>query len=462
MMISTRSIGRCLVKGFHLNLNFCKVYVNSKKLCTLIPGFATKDGTELYITTSKLKLHHRFKRSQLCVGPVVHGPPTRIIPAQEEMQLLAHALINNGSNCAFVYDHSSGTYATRQFNTADKRLAQEPFDWYQRGLSNVLQACNISRDQFVAIAGLGHVPSPHMLKSEGDSTTLSTSDILTERLVNACNFSGLNRIDYAILEIGDLDFIDGDIPELNEALSWLKSAVDANLLQGYGVLCDVRPYTFHTPPQATSGSLAMYPSIIETRLANESTNCEFVAYSISPTSAMPHTYPMLPASLDQYNPTEYAHEGLIETDILSRSLSRISVDGFLARRGRGLLDEEEDALSVSEKNAKFLGQNVVNPDEKIHEGSPFPLVSAVPGMHSETAEYMCQVLDELCPHLQTTPRLQDKTLRVILSIGIDCVIADADLAPILGKHGVLPEHILHHEDTDDVFGVFMLPEELTK
>ncbi len=430
----------------------------------LIPGFATVAGTEAFVSKAQLPLHHRFNRSQLCINPIIHGPPTRIVPATEEMQLLAQSLALNFSNCAYVYEHASGTYGARQRRSAMQRSSDKPAsEWYQPGLHDVLQACKMPREQFVALAGLGRLPSGWAAGATREPEPASVSDLLTERLADACQLSGLRRIDFALLEVTDTDFVDGIVPGLDEALAWLGGAVEAELLQGFGVFIDTRPYSMHTPPQATSGPLAMYPSEMENRLSLQGSYCELVAYNISPTSAIPATYPMLPASLDQYNPAEYAEEGLNEINPFNTTLSRMSIDGFLARRGRGDGDVEGVTLPPGDtaKLTRILGYDEIQQREELHSGMAFPLASPPEGVQSEAAELICQVLDDLCPPLRSTPRLQDKTLRTILSIGIDCVVADADLAPLLGKLDVNPTQMLHSDDTDGLFGVFMLPEELT-
>jgi len=441
--------------------------VNADSSDFLIPGFATVAGTEDFVSQAALPLHHRFHRTRLCISPVIHGPSTRIVPALEEMQLLAQSLAVNCINCAYVYEHASGTYGVRQRQSAvpqdTKRAAA---DWHQRGLREVLQACNVPRVKFVALAGLGRVPrTPQRhdlpeIDSGGAEEAQSVSDIFTERLADACQLSGLRRIDFALLEVNDVDFEDGIVPGLDEALAWMNGAVEAELLQGFGVFINIRPYALHTPPQATSGPLAMYPSEMENRLSLPGSYCEFVAYNVSPTSAIPATYPMLPASLEQYNPAEYAEEGLNELDPADRTLTRISMDGFLARRGRGDEDDTDDSLDKA-KLTKMLGYDEIKPSEELYHGMAFPLASPPAGVQSDAAELICQALDELCPQLRSSPRLQDKTLRAVLSIGIDCVVADADLAPLLGKIEVTSTQMLHSDDTDGVYGVFMLPQELT-
>ena len=71
---------------------------------------------------------------------------------------------------------------------------------------------------------------------------------------------------------------------------------------------------------------------------------------------------------------------------------------------------------------------------------------------------IAQQLDELCPKLLSTPRLEDKALRCVFSIGFECAAIDVDLLVRMegGRLGLQPSHMLTASDTDDIFGHFML------
>ena len=68
-----------------------------------------------------------------------------------------------------------------------------------------------------------------------------------------------------------------------------------------------------------------------------------------------------------------------------------------------------------------------------------------------------EALDRICPALSTTPRLQDKALRVVFSVGIDAVLMDAELSAMMGKFSLRPEDMLASSSTDNVWGNFMMP-----
>ena len=87
--------------------------------------------------------------------------------------------------------------------------------------------------------------------------------------------------------------------------------------------------------------------------------------------------------------------------------------------------------------------------------SQLVLVSDV--MPEPIEQAVAAALDELCPELTTTPKLQDKALRCVFSVGIDVVIVDSLLSVAMGKFNLKPTHLLTSDDTDDIFGEFLVP-----
>ena len=67
-----------------------------------------------------------------------------------------------------------------------------------------------------------------------------------------------------------------------------------------------------------------------------------------------------------------------------------------------------------------------------------------------------KTLDQLCPPLASTPLLQDKCLRVVFSVGVETVIIDAMTYAHIGKLSLQPKDMLASDDTEDVFGSFMV------
>ena len=101
---------------------------------------------------------------------------------------------------------------------------------------------------------------------------------------------------------------------------------------------------------------------------------------------------------------------------------------------------------------------------KAGESADTPRILDITGMDLVTGlnapameEYFVDALDELCPPLQSTLLLQDKALRVVLSVGIDVVLVDAERSAMLGKFNLKPADLLTDKDTDAVFEYFKLP-----
>ena len=69
---------------------------------------------------------------------------------------------------------------------------------------------------------------------------------------------------------------------------------------------------------------------------------------------------------------------------------------------------------------------------------------------------MGESLNNLCPHLVTSPRLEDKALRLIFSVGVDVMVVDAISCAVIGKLAVRPSDLLPIAATEKIFGNFMI------
>ena len=106
-----------------------------------------------------------------------------------------------------------------------------------------------------------------------------------------------------------------------------------------------------------------------------------------------------------------------------------------------------NVVSMVEDGVDETGDNIN------HEDS-IPLLS---GMLPAKAERLIgKTLNSLCPHLMTTPRLQDKALRVIFSTGVDVMVVDAMSCALIGKLALRPSDLLPISATEKVFGTFMI------
>jgi hypothetical protein len=125
------------------------------------------------------------------------------------------------------------------------------------------------------------------------------------------------------------------------------------------------------------------------------------------------------------------------------------------------MSEEETLKRVEEeiKEANIVEEmgESENKDEDNYEGK----IHLVDDLVSESLKRSFQeALDTLCPPLKSTPRLQDKALRIAFSVGVEAVVVDAESSAHMGKLAVTTDDLLSSEATNDVFGQFMLPLEL--
>jgi hypothetical protein len=83
-------------------------------------------------------------------------------------------------------------------------------------------------------------------------------------------------------------------------------------------------------------------------------------------------------------------------------------------------------------------------------------------LYDENREkYLKEKLDSLCPKVKKSKTLEEKALRIVMSVGVDAVVLDSDLSAAMGKFKLKPRDMLASRDTDDVFGAFYVsPEEI--
>lgn len=153
-----------------------------------IPGQATKEGTEKFIIDSGIQLFHKFHVSNLYVNPIVHGPP-RLQPIKLRQKInqrlsdnqLLTAVHRNWSNMIYVYNHYSDTLNPSYWNT--KVL---PHIMLRKTIKGAPNPHFRPRESLVTVAGLGLVAGH--------------ADLL-ERLAQARETTGLEKIDFAIIEV---------------------------------------------------------------------------------------------------------------------------------------------------------------------------------------------------------------------------------------------------------------------
>lgn len=153
-----------------------------------IPGRATTEGTEKFIIDSGIQLFHKFNVSNLYVNPIVHGPP-RLQPIKFRQKInqrlsdnqLLTAIHRNWSNMVYVYNHYSDGLTPSYWNT--KVL---PHIMLRKTIKGAPNPHYRPRESIVTVAGLGLVSG--------------YADIV-KRLEQACDTTGLEVIDFAIIEV---------------------------------------------------------------------------------------------------------------------------------------------------------------------------------------------------------------------------------------------------------------------
>lgn len=253
-----------------------------------ISGRASQEGTARFVASAQLHLHHKFHVSGLSINPVIHGPPRpklRMQPVPSLSvrpglgdQLLTTAVQRNGINCLYVYNHY-----------LDKT------NWHASAatLASLMTSDHgHSRESFVAVAGLGYATS----RTE-----------LFRRLEEALTLTTLEYVDFAMIDCDTTTFCgeNADFDVLNDSLEALEALSKDGVLQSYGLRVSVPPYSYHSPPVRSSGALAMIPSYLESVMCEgQMQHADLILYPISPSSAIPASYPMLDPSPDVYQSDE--------------------------------------------------------------------------------------------------------------------------------------------------------------
>lgn len=386
-----------------------------------LPGQADHVATKQFISESGLPLSHTFSKSGLVINPIIHGPPRliyddelkkkRLLHTDMADDQLAYAIIEHLCNCVYVYNYYS------DIDTV----------WSSKMVSKLVKEYDmLPRESIVTVAGLGRVAS---------------RDIMVGRLEEAYQATGLQNIDMVMIEC-DSDTFNKHNDSLNHIVELLDAMVTAGNLKTYGIYVNVEPYCYHNPAIRETGSLQTMGVFLEDRIVNNHLpNCDLIAYSITPSNTIPATYPMLdqdPDEIDLEN-TQY------ESFELKRKHTRASVNPFTCYPGlKGHMNLEDVESSIPPHESQVHGEPTILVDQMIH-----------PVMHAAAS----QILDELCPQLQSTKKIHEKVLRAVLSVGVDVVIVDSTVSSVIGKLNLKPSALLTSHDTDDIFGNFAIPTE---
>jgi hypothetical protein len=88
-------------------------------------------------------------------------------------------------------------------------------------------------------------------------------------------------------------------------------------------------------------------------------------------------------------------------------------------------------------------------------------VFLISGKYSEkNEESLKKLLDQLCPNLATSSRLQDKALRSVFSVGVDAVSINCDVYASMRKLALKPSDFITASQTDRLFRSFSVPKNI--
>lgn len=78
----------------------------------------------------------------------------------------------------------------------------------------------------------------------------------------------------------------------------------------------------------------------------------------------------------------------------------------------------------------------------------------------EMSSFFCGLFDQIVPALATTPQLEFKILRVVLSYGHEVVVMEPEVCALIDKIPLTKRDIMSIDDVEKVFGGFMISEEV--
>lgn len=175
----------------------------------------------------------------------------------------------------------------------------------------------------------------------------------------------------------------------------------------------------------------------------------------------------------------YFNYSLLEYHDRHRKFTRMAVHPFCCYRGHGSPtppDMEDDvemkrnskSKSAISKSAELIKESTQandtsDPDVPYINGikEDDPVIFLISGiLPDEISDKFGEALDALCPALSSTPKLEDKALRIVLSYGHEIVTIEPEIKPALGKLKLTPDDLVCIDDVAIIFGGFMIPLEI--
>ena len=124
----------------------------------------------------------------------------------------------------------------------------------------------------------------------------------------------------------------------------------------------------------------------------------------------------------------------------------------MAMLNRDIAERMETRKSI---RVKLKSADIASEARRLKEMSQTPDLILLSGLRNpEFDNYFGRELDAHCILLETTPKLQDKGLRLAFSVGCELAIIDAETSSILRKLTLSPSDLLTADETGDLFGEF--------
>ena len=128
----------------------------------------------------------------------------------------------------------------------------------------------------------------------------------------------------------------------------------------------------------------------------------------------------------------------------------------------GKEDDPNDADNIEKLDAivDAESENYYSADEyDAQKGITAYSFSLVDGMMPKrVSDNLKGALDQMCPALKSSSKLQEKAMRIVLSQGTECVLVDSDVSSALGKIDLDSSELLTAEETDQIMGTFAIPD----
>ena len=292
-----------------------------------------------------------------------------------------------------------------------------------------------------------------------------------------------------------------------DVVRYLEELCQDNVLHGYGFSMSLEPFNMHTPAPNRCVLVFLYALVVFMIYISKevSKTCSF-RRSLSMTSApicpivsswripspqhmqCPMHFPcsLQPLKMNQEMPyymtvcivfrvvfSRHQKRRLIEFHDRHRKFTRAAVHPFCCYRGHGppvpsSEDDKPDSATQAPKSATESAEMLKSRTDitdtstyknGVHENDPVLLL--VDGLlPDEITKQFGDALDTLCPSLNSTPKIQDKVLRTVLSYGHEVVIVEPEINSALGKLSLKPSDIMSVDDVAIVFGSFMIPKEI--